>query len=188
MARLPEIRRDKLSAAQEALLNAIGQSPRGVGMAFEGPFGVWMHSPEIGNTAQQLGQKLRYGSALPARLSELAILVCASHWRASYEWHVHAPIARAAGLGDIVIDAIATGHTPVFSAADEAVIHRCATSLLATSRLDEADYRAAVDQLGEQGTVDLVALLGYYTLVAFTLNAFEVNAPATSHAQRAIGP
>lgn len=178
MSRLAEVAAGNLSVGQATLLNAIARSPRGARMAFEGPFGVWMHSPEVGNAAQELGQKVRYESSLPPRLSELAILVCARHWRAGYEWYVHAPIAREAGIGEAIVEAIATGEPPVFSAEDEALVHRCSASLLATSRLGEADYQEAIGQLGERGVVDLVALLGYYSLVAFTLNAFEVDAPA----------
>jgi len=31
--------------------------------------------------------------------------------------------------------------------------------------------------LGEQGLVELVGLLGYYTLVAMTLNGFDIGLP-----------
>lgn len=50
---------------------------------------------------------MRYESSLPARLSELVILLVARAWTQNFEWAVHAPIAREAGLSEAIIDAIA---------------------------------------------------------------------------------
>jgi 4-carboxymuconolactone decarboxylase len=38
-------------------------------------------------------------------------------------------------------------------------------------------HAAAVRELGEAGVVELVGVLGYYTLVSMTLNAFEIGLP-----------
>ena len=38
-------------------------------------------------------------------------------------------------------------------------------------------YQRAVEGFGEQGLVEMIATIGYYTMVAMTLNAFEVQAP-----------
>lgn len=175
MSRLPELDRDALTPEQAALYESIA-STRGPGVALEGPFGVWMHSPRLGEAAQRLGKQLRYDSALPPRLSELAILICARRWRADFEWQVHAPIALRAGVAGETIDAIRTGKAPAFAAADEAAVRAFATALLETSRVPDSAYSAALAALGEQALVDLTGLVGYYTLVAFTLNAFEAGA------------
>ena len=39
-------------------------------------------------------------------------------------------------------------------------------------------HAEAVELLGESAVVELVILLGYYTLVSMTLNVFEVPVPA----------
>ena len=52
-----------------------------------------------------------------------------------------------------------------------------ATELVTAGRLAEATFARAEAALGRQGLVELVGLVGYYTLVAMTLNAFEVPAP-----------
>lgn len=178
MSRLPELRKEDLTSEQRALFDAIAAGPRGERMALEGPFGVWLHSPAFGQEAQRLGVQARYHTSLPPRLSELAILVCARRWQATYEWHVHAPIALAAGVSPAVVDALAEDRTPVFTAVDEQAVHDFAAALLATGRAPDEAYAAARAALGEAGVVDLVGVLGYYTLVAFTLNAFEVEVPA----------
>jgi 4-carboxymuconolactone decarboxylase len=177
MSRLPELASEALSPEQAALLEAIA-STRGADIALQGPFAVWMHSPGLGEAAQRLGARLRYHSSLPPRLSELVILACARHWRAAFEWHVHAPLARRAGVAAPVIEAVRLGREPAFAAADEAAVHAFALSLLRTSRVPDPVYQQAGGLLGDAALVELAGLVGYYTLVAFTLNAFEVDAPA----------
>jgi 4-carboxymuconolactone decarboxylase len=41
----------------------------------------------------------------------------------------------------------------------------------------DVTYAAAVKEFGEIGAVDLVGILGYYTLISMTLNTFNVPLP-----------
>ena len=43
--------------------------------------------------------------------------------------------------------------------------------------MSDPTYNQARQALGEEGIVDLVGLVGYYSLVSFTLNVFEVGLP-----------
>lgn len=43
--------------------------------------------------------------------------------------------------------------------------------------MGDAAYAEAVAALGETGVVDLVGVLGYYTLISMTLRAFQVPLP-----------
>jgi 4-carboxymuconolactone decarboxylase len=178
MPRLPELRREDLSPEQDVLFQAIA-STRGEDIALTGPFRIWMESPQIGDACQRLGEQVRYRSSLPPRLSELAILVCARHWRADFEWHVHARIAQAAGVAGDVIRDVRQGRSPQTAAADERAVHDVAQSLLRNGRVAEETYQAALELVSLKGIVDLTALVGYYTLVAMTLNAFEVLGPTS---------
>jgi len=77
-----------------------------------------------------------------------------------------------------VVEAIRTGRTPDFSAReDEAAVHAFASELTARRRVSEATYRRAVGALGLKAVVELVGILGYYTLISMTINAFEVPLP-----------
>ena len=49
--------------------------------------------------------------------------------------------------------------------------------MLDTKRVRDETYNRAVELLSEQQIVDLISLLGYYSLVAMTLNAFNVPVP-----------
>jgi len=174
MSRLPDLDVDRMGPAQRRVHDEIAAGPRG-GVA--GPLAVWLHSPDLADRAQKLGEFARFNSSLPPRLSELAILVTARHWRAQYEWFAHEPFALKAGLGPEVIAAIRERRRPIFFARDEEAVYDLAISLHENHAVGADTYRAAVERLGETMVVDLVGVLGYYVLVAMTLNTFEVAVP-----------
>lgn len=174
MPRLPEIDLEKLDADQRRVVEDILSGPRG---SLSGPFRPWLTSPILADRAQKLGAFVRYETSLPPRLSELAILFTARHWKAQFEWFAHAPMAREGGLPETVIEAIGRGDRPEFEASDEAAIYDFCAELYETSRVGEATYKAVVDQVGLRGAVDLVGILGYYALVSMTLNVFEMPLP-----------
>src|SRR6202163_5175217 len=91
--RLPVIAPERLTPAQQALIDSIRSGPRGQATQIRGPFAVFLHSPEYGQRAQELGGYCRLKTKVPPRLSEFAILVTARLWRAQYEWYAHAPHA-----------------------------------------------------------------------------------------------
>jgi 4-carboxymuconolactone decarboxylase len=175
MQRIEDIVPAKLDAEQREVYDAILSGPRGV---VQGPLRVWLHSPRLADRAQALGAFCRYGTTLDQRLSELAILVTGAFWQAGFEWHVHAPIAIAAGLDPKTVEAIRTGAQPHFARADEAAVYAFAQELLTTKRVSRETYEQATDTLGQRGLVDLVGILGYYGLISMTITAFEIAVPA----------
>ena len=143
---------------------------------------VWLHSPDLAARAQKLGELVRYDTKLPPRHSELAILVVARHWSAHYEWAIHAAEATRAGVPDSVIDAIREKRQPSFDDGPSRAIFDFTAALVSTGRVPDDLYKAAASELGVRPLVELVALIGYYTMVALTLNAFQIPAPAGSSA------
>ena len=75
------------------------------------------------------------------------------------------------------IEALRIGETPTFAAEDEAAVHAFALEAQTARRVSDATYARAVAALGEDGVVDLVGILGYYSLISLTLNIFEVMPP-----------
>jgi 4-carboxymuconolactone decarboxylase len=138
------------------------------------PFHVLLQSPELTEKAQQLGAILRYRTGLPGRLSELAILVTAKHWEAHYEWSVHEPEARKAGVPDEVIRAIAAGARPPLSG-DDALVYEFATSFYAKRDVPDEIFERAVARFGRKSVVELGALLGYYSMLAIVIGIFRVR-------------
>jgi 4-carboxymuconolactone decarboxylase len=49
--------------------------------------------------------------------------------------------------------------------------------MVTTKRVSNATFERAKKELGETGVIDLVGIVGYYSLVSVTLNAFELPLP-----------
>ena len=176
MSRIPELRRDELDASAQQTYDEIFAA-RG---SMAGPFGVWMHSPEFTRRATKLGEFLRYHTSLAPRLSELVILITARCQQSEVEWSIHEPLARKAGLSAEVIEALRTDATPDFRAPDEQAVYDFCTQLHQTHRVEEKVFQQLVQVLGGKAAVEITGLCGYYTMVAMTLNAFQISAEPES--------
>jgi 4-carboxymuconolactone decarboxylase len=174
MSRVPHLDPDRLAPEQRKVYDAIVAGPRG---RVVGPLLVWLSSPGLADRAQALGAFCRFGTSLLPRLSELAILVTGAHWQAAFEWHEHAPIALKAGLDASTIEAIRVGRPPNLTKSDEAAVYAFAKELLDTRKVSAATYERAAAEVGLTAVVELVGILGYYSLVSMTINAFEVPPP-----------
>lgn len=175
MARIPLFPQCGMNDEQQKVYDKMVAGPRG---KVVGPMRAVLHSPELADRWQSLGELLRFNSQLPERLRELAIIVCARFWNSEVEWHVHAQVATRAGIDRAAIDAIRTARPPQFANRDEAVIYEFARHLLAQGRIDNTLYQEAHALFGDVGLVELGALVGYYTMVSMTLNLHEIPAPA----------
>ena len=161
---------DRLTPEQQAVHDKVINGPRG---RIAGALTFWLHRPELLDRAQELGLYLRYGTKLPPRLSELAILVTARHWGAEFEW-MHAPIALEAGHSKAAVEAIKLGKVPDFEREDETLVYEIARDIYTNRHLSDELYRQGVDVLGEDGLIDLVGILGYYSMLSLTLNTFRI--------------
>ena len=175
--RLSDLDRDDLDDEQRSLVDTIeaGRGRAGIGLA--GPFGVWVRQPHIGRPAQALGAAVRFATDLPENVKEVAICTVGAFFRSSFEFAAHRRLATAAGVADEALERLRQGEPPGLDG-DEAVAHAVASQLLAHHRIDDATYAASVESLGEQGTIELVTIVGYYCLISLTLNAFEVPVTA----------
>lgn len=192
MSRISYITPENFTEAQQHLFESITGGKRGEGRAPEdlltaeggmsGPFNAWLRSPVLGDAAQRLGEAVRFESTLPPQLRELAILIVAAKWKAQYEWWAHERIARREGLDEGVIASVKAETSPDFSNPIEGLVYNFARELLDQHRVSDHLYDEAVELLGEAGVVELVILLGYYTLVSMTLNVFEVPVPSGADA------
>jgi 4-carboxymuconolactone decarboxylase len=130
--------------------------------------------------AQKLGEFVRYETTLPPRLSELAILIIARHWTAQFEWTAHKAEALKGGLDPEIIEDIANRRAPRFKNPDEPVVYDFSVSLNQTHAVPDELYQRAVATIGLRGVVELVGILGYYTLISMTLNTFEILPEGTA--------
>jgi 4-carboxymuconolactone decarboxylase len=174
MARYRDITQTEMTPAQRRVHDLIIAGRRG---RFGGPFQLLIRAPEICEHAAKLGEHLRWGTSLPDRLSELAIITTAKFWRAQYEWYAHAPLAEKAGVSADAVEAIRSGATPSFTRPDEALVYGICTELFKSQRLTDESFKEAVATLGETGLTEVIAIIGYYTLIGNTLNVFQVAVP-----------
>lgn len=173
--RLPPIPVDRLTPEQRAAVEEIVAGPRG---GLIGPFIPALRSPEFMRRLQALGEYLRYDQALEPRLREMVILLTARHWTQQFEWHVHHPLALAAGVAPATADAIAAGARPPALAPDEAVVYEFVIELQRGGSVSDATYARALTALGERGVIDLVGTVGYYSMLAMIMNVARTPVPA----------
>lgn len=174
MPRIPFPTPETMSPEQRAVYDAVVKGPRGV---VRGPLLAALHRPELADKWQQLGEILRYRTSLPPRLNELAILVTARHWRCQLEWHIHEQAACQAGLDQTIIDDLRRGRRPVAADPETLAIHDYCSELHEAKRVSDTTYREVLHRWGVVGVVELTALIGYYSMVAMTLNAHEFPLP-----------
>jgi 4-carboxymuconolactone decarboxylase len=174
MARYRQLTTAEMNPAQKAVVDEIVSGKRG---RFGGPFELLIRAPEVCKHLSRLGEYLRWGSSLSPALSELAICLTASHIRANYEWHAHAPLAVEAGVPNDALEAIRTGGSPTFAAKDQALVYKLVKELIDSKRLSDASFAEGIAGFGEQGIVELGTIIGYYTAIGNALNIFEVALP-----------
>ena len=172
--RLPPLARQRMTARQREVAEAIAGGPRG---GLRGPFQAWLRSPEVADRFQRVGEYVRFQSSIPPALNELAILVTAREWTAQFEWHAHHALAMKAGLPPAIAEAIARGERPEGMVADQNAIYEFAVELHRDRSVSDATYAAVAGRFGERGVVDLIAACGYYVAVAMTLNVSRVPLP-----------
>jgi 4-carboxymuconolactone decarboxylase len=165
---------DDMTPEQRRVHDAVIAGPRG---ELRGPLRAVLHRPELADKRQQLGELLRFRTSLPPHLKELAILVTGRHCHAQLEWHIHAQMARKAGLPQAVIDDVQAGRRPAALDADGLAILDYAEELNRRKTVGDANYKRVLDRWHEVGVVELTALIGYYTMVAMTLNCHDIPLP-----------
>jgi 4-carboxymuconolactone decarboxylase len=174
--RLPKLDDNNLTADQRALAQSIASGPRGQ-FKMSGPFAIFLHSPTFGELAQKLGGHLRFKTRVPPRLSEFAILCTAQHWKAQYEWAMHAPMAEKAGVKPETVRDLQAGRAPKKAPRDEMALYAFIKELYSSRRVSTGTYNKVKKLLGDAGVVDLVGILGYYAMVSMTLNTFKAPLP-----------
>ena len=153
------------------------KSTRSVGFS-GGPWDVFIHSPELMTHAQRMGDYLRYRCPLSGRLSELAILLVAREWSQDYEFGAHHKHAHKAGVTADAIDAIRDGRRPRELTDEEWIVYDFVTEILRTKRVSDTTWGLAVKAFGDQASLDLCGIVGYYQLLALTMNAARAAPPA----------
>jgi 4-carboxymuconolactone decarboxylase len=176
MSRLPTINRDALAPEDQAVWDRIAAVRTGV----RGPFGVLMHVPALAGRVAALEDYFRFDAALPPVDRELVIMATAREMNARYPWARHEARGREVGTRTEAIEAVRADGTLEQLTARERLLVETVRSLLRTHALPEALYTQVLAELGRQQLVETVALVGHYSLIGLTVNAFDVAPPENS--------
>jgi len=171
--RMPPIAPDKMTEAQKKAVTDY-KALRGVDMTGP-PWTVLLRVPAHVVPALQIRLHYLNNSALPARLTEFAILFAARRWTNNWEWNAHSTAAAAAGLKADVMAALAEGRRPDRMADDEALVYDFSLELQDNQSVSDATYARALEKFGEPGIVELATIQGYYTYLAMVMSAARVT-------------
>lgn len=139
-----------------------------------GPFRIWLENPEFSEIAEEFGRRVRFGSGLSRRVVELATIIACRNARAQYAWHSHRNAAREAGIPEDVIVAIRDGKTPQIEDETEAAVYAFCHEVLENKSVSDATFHRIDSRIGRPALIDLMGLIGFYGVVAITLNAFNI--------------
>ena len=175
MARTPTVTREMVPEKyREAFDHEVAIS---TGAIEGGPGSAMINSPEMRKRANHLVFYFRQESELPQNIQEMVMIMTARAKDCQYIWFAHAARARQEGISDEFVDALRDKKPlPKLSGAEQIVVNY-ATELFGTNRLSAGTFKAALDHFGAQLLTELTTMMGYYSMLALNVNAFEVDRP-----------
>jgi 4-carboxymuconolactone decarboxylase len=165
---------ETMTSEQRLVYDKIVSGPRG---RIEGPLRAALYNAELADRWQALGALLRYNTSLTKRQSEIAILVTGRSCNSPFEWYAHRRESEKIGIEQHILESILAQTEPLFEQVDERLIFQFAVELNRYKSVSDATYSQALDHFDAKTLVELTALVGYYTMVAMTLNAHEIPLP-----------
>lgn len=172
--RFPVPSKDDFTPAQRRVADSIAAGPRG---ELRGPFLALIHSPELAERVQKLGEYLRFDTKFSARLTELGVLLVARKHQSANVWHSHRALALTAGLDPKIIAAIAARHRPGRMSKEESHVYDFCSDLIRRGDVSDEHFEKVVGVWGQGGAADLIALVGYYTMLSQVYNVSHFPLP-----------
>jgi 4-carboxymuconolactone decarboxylase len=163
-----------MTELQRYIYEEIANGPR---KSVPSPFLAMLDAPRIARAIQEVGATIRFLGVAPPAVRETAILATAGAFGSGYEWDYHASIARCHQVPESVISATKTGSVneidvPVLKTVVEfsraAVLERQTPQHLLSAIIKLSGYEVASE---------VVAIVGYYQMLALFLSAGEFDRP-----------
>jgi 4-carboxymuconolactone decarboxylase len=172
-SRLPLPKREALDEQGKRVYDSVLDPKRSTLAGFQGPAGIWLHSPRVGEPFREMNRVLRSEVPLAPRLRELAILVTAREFDSQFEWTAHEPVALKEGLDPEIVDAVKFRRAVSGAPEKEAAIIAFGRELLRDRRVRSETYAEMVRVFGQTAVVNLTALMANYAFTAVMLTAFD---------------
>jgi 4-carboxymuconolactone decarboxylase len=181
MARLPQVQRNNLNSVGQNAFDTYVSPGTGYDTGLRGPIGMLMHSPVLAEALFDVRQRVRYGTPKDQRLTELIIISTAREINNQYEYSAHEPLAIIAGLEQEIIDVVRyrknlnnLGTIDGFGETERTIVS-FTRELVSEEKVSAETFASAVNIFGYEGVVDITGLVGYYSFIAMTLKAFDVQ-------------
>ena len=172
MARLTSITsKNQVPVEHHAIVDKIVESRGSV----HGPFTMLMHCPPLAGHLVSLGAYVRFEGKLDKRVRVLAAMTVAREFDAVYVWGAQTESARSQGVAEATIAAIREKHSRGIPA-DDAQIVNFTRDLIHKHRIDAANMKALQQRFGDEQLIELTGTIGYYSMLAMTANACELEA------------
>ena len=145
-----------------------------------GPFRPLLHVPGILNAVAKVGEALRYGGSIEPALREWTICVVARELSNIFEWDMHLPLAAASGVPADALAALAEGEPSQATLGVDLTLARLVVrEIVSQHRVSDATYAQAIAQWGEATFVELLTLVGYFTMVCWLMNVARTPGPTS---------
>jgi len=174
MPRLPEIREknqlpEKDRDVFDYLMETRGHLSNG--------FSVLLNSPVLADRIARTGTYIRFESVLPAEIRELAALTTSCETGNRYELLIHTRTCRDLKIAPSTIDAVVNKASIDDAGLEESIPICAARELIRNHALSEVTFEAGRKLLGDRGILDLVATIGYFSMIAILHVSMEVRLP-----------
>jgi 4-carboxymuconolactone decarboxylase len=136
---------------------------------------MFLHAPELAGRVAHLGAYVRFEGRLDMRVRVLAAMTVARELDAVYVWGAQTGSARRQNVPESTIAAIRERHSRGVPA-DDAQVIEFTRRLLRDHRIDDATAATARQRFGDEGFIELTGTIGYYAMLAMTVNACELEA------------
>ena len=187
-ARLRKLEPAELTPAQRAIYDQFGAGgnrasvPGAIPLIddeghLNGPPGIWLLHPPLGDAFQALGLVFRGGLELTRAAQEIIILAHAQRLDSAFERYAHENAAARAGVAQADIEALSAGKTVSFADPEQQMCYEIAVALMDNGGLTDAEYARAIDVLGEARLLEATSIVGWYYVVALQLSVFGVLPP-----------
>lgn len=172
MTRISILKRPEMNDEQGSAFDEAEKAGRPTG----GPYWAYIRIPRLFRASQEMGNCLR-ASPLSPRERQIAVLTVVRHWGAKFPWAAQVRASLAAGVDQDTVDAINARKMPPLRDNRERLAHDVAKELLTNRGLSEATYQAAAKQFKEPELISLIAVVGQFSMVCCTANAFDLTPP-----------
>lgn len=138
-------------------------------------FRVLAHSPKICRDWNRMGATILLKGELDKRLMELAVIRVGELAQSEYELRAHRALGMRFGLTQAQIDAAADWKNASVFDEVESLVLQYTDEVALNVRVSDATFARLQAQFNQREIVELTVTIGFYGMVARTLEALQVD-------------